>query len=45
MAAVDSVAVVAVPVESAIVGKRLKLIEMPKDLSRLGLPNLLLDGC
>lgn len=43
MAAVDSVAAVAVPVESAIAGKR-PLIETPKGLSGPALPNLLLDG-
>jgi hypothetical protein len=38
VAAVDSVAAVAVPVESAIVGKRLTLTETPKGLSGPVLP-------
>ncbi|NJN69217.1 MAG: hypothetical protein HC801_02185 [Nitrospira sp.] len=42
--AVDSVEAVAVPVESAIVGKRLPLIKTPNGFSGPALPNPLLDG-
>lgn len=44
MVAVDTVAVVAVPVESAIAGKRLALIQTPKESPAQTVPNLLLEG-
>ena len=44
MAAVDSVAAVAVPVESVIAGKRVTHIKTPKGFSGPTLPNLFLDG-